>query len=870
MQVSGKPTYVRLCLIALFFLVCPDESRVFARPADNPEQTPSDSLAAADSTLPDTIGAEVVRQNKGNQLEAPIYYWAELGMVSKTDNKIYLEGKAKIVYQELTLEAEKIMIDQDNHYLFAEGVVDTVDSLGKPVYTGTPVFKEKGEQPMYGNTLHYDFKTRRGKIGYGKTKMPPGFYRGTDIHKIGQKTLLVEDGYFTSCEYIDNPHFYFRSDKMRVIVKDRIIAKPIYFYIADVPLGVLPFGVFPNKRGRRSGIIVPSYGESGYGGRFLKNIGYYWAPNDYFDATFLTDYYDKLGFTYRANLNYKVRYLLGGSVSGTYFPVDPNTGRRTERWSVNIRHSQEIDPTMRLTAVGRFQSDGNFNRQYSSNINQRLNQVLSSNMTLSKRWKGTKNSMNLNVGRTENLQSGEIDYTFPRLSFTRSRSTFYETFTGKNISGKRKWYQDIYFSYDSKLIRKGAKKKTNDGIFTNSLSQGVNHNLSINAPQKVLKYFNIIPSVNYRETWVDEVTEAELNPETNQIIKTQKKQFAVRRTYNGSVNLKTTIFGMFEPDIGSLKFIRHKMDPQLSFTYTPDFSSPSFGYYTNIIDTTGRKQKIDRFGKNPFSGTPSNESRFLRMSLGNLFQAKIVNGDKEKKIDLFTLKFNTGYDFKADSLKWQNLSTSFRASPFSGTSINITTSHSFYAAGPNGTGRVNRFLLDEGSLPRLLNLNASLTFNLSDKLFETKKGDEEEEEEFETLTQEDIVDIDSNVLQEPEGGGQGRNPAKDLKIPWRVNFRFNYTLDRSNIKNPRETMDLGATAGIQLTRNWRLNWNIRFDPVKKDITYQNFQIYRDLHCWEMSFNWQPTFGYYSFQINVKTPMLRDIKVTKRPSGRAFN
>jgi hypothetical protein len=80
---------------------------------------------------------------------------------------------------------------------------------------------------------------------------------------------------------------------------------------------------------------------------------------------------------------------------------------------------------------------------------------------------------------------------------------------------------------------------------------------------------------------------------------------------------------------------------------------------------------------------------------------------------------------------------------------------------------------------------------------------------------------------------------------------------------------MGATASVSLTKNWRINWTARFDLVKKDITYQSFSIYRDLHCWEMSFNWQPSFGYYSFQINVKESILKDIKVTKHPSGKAY-
>jgi lipopolysaccharide assembly outer membrane protein LptD (OstA) len=298
MKLVSSTTVSRIKYTCIFLLLFASHIAIAQSPG-------SDSTAAilpADTTLGlvqvDSSQVPSSRADSGKviQLEGPIYYWSDQGGVSWDQNKIYLQGNAKIVYQEMTLEAEKILIDQKNHYLYAEGIVDTVDSLGNPVYKGAPVFTEQGEEPIYGNTLYYDFQTKRGKINYGKTKMSPGYYRGQNINKISDKTMLVKDGYFTSCEYIDNPHFYFRSNKMRAMVNDRMIAQPVYLYIADVPVFVIPFGVFPNKRGRHSGLIVPNYGESSYGGRFLKNMGYYWVPSDYFDATFLADFYDDLGF----------------------------------------------------------------------------------------------------------------------------------------------------------------------------------------------------------------------------------------------------------------------------------------------------------------------------------------------------------------------------------------------------------------------------------------------------------------------------------------------------------------------------------------------------------------------------------------------
>ena len=833
--------------------------------------TPMDSLliqAQADSQNVDSTESEA-------QLEAPIYYWTDNGMVSRQGNKLYLTGNAKIVYQDLTLEAEKIMIDQDKNYLFAEGVKDSVDSLGNTVYRGNPVFTEKGREPIRGKTIHYDFKTKRGKINYGITEMPPGYYKGERIDNIGSKTLLVEEGYFTSCEYIDHPHFYFKSSKMRVIVQDQIIARPVYFYIADIPVFVLPFGVFPSKGGRQSGLMIPTYGESTYGGRFLKNMGYYWAPNDYFDIALTTDFYDKLGFTYNADANYTVRYKLNGSVSGFYFPKDPNTGTNNERWAVRFYHKQNVDPTLSINASGQFQSDKSLAQDLASDIRERTNQLLTSNLTVNKTFKGTRNSMSLNIGLTENLNTGRRDYTLPNIRFTRSQATLVETFTGQAVGSDKTWYENIYFSYNGNLLHRGSEVPQNDSLNTvvHDKSEGIEHRISLNSPNKIFKYFNVTPSINYQEIWVSEITspagfDTTANGDFN-LITEQKKQYVARRTFNASLGLRTTLFGMFEPNIGTLKFIRHKIDPVISYTVTPDFSSEGFGYYTYVTDDSGDVHKVDKFRKNPFGQTGSRRSEFLSFSLANLFQGKIIDGDEEKKIDLFTLNFSSGYDFAADEFNLRDLRTNFRSTPVQGINLNLTATQSFYLRSESGEGFINKTVFSDGKLPILKTMTVSTAFALDNKMFisteEKTKANKEKDDESVIDENEGILENDNLQIEKLSD----QNAAKNLDIPWRINFTLNYNLNRTNLDHITKRLDMGTTASLSITKNWRINWTARFDLVKQDITYQSFSIYRDLHCWEMSFNWQPKIGYYSFQINVKESILQDLKLTKHPSGRAY-
>ena len=68
-----------------------------------------------------------------------------------------------------------------------------------------------------------------------------------------------------------------------------------------------------------------------------------------------------------------------------------------------------------------------------------------------------------------------------------------------------------------------------------------------------------------------------------------------------------------------------------------------------------------------------------------------------------------------------------------------------------------------------------------------------------------------------------------------------------------------------LTEKWKIGFRSGYDFVNKDFTYTSIDIYRDLHCWEMNFNWIP-FGFlqsYNFSIKVKSAVLQDLKLTRK-------
>jgi hypothetical protein len=112
-----------------------------------------------------------------------------------------------------------------------------------------------------------------------------------------------------------------------------------------------------------------------------------------------------------------------------------------------------------------------------------------------------------------------------------------------------------------------------------------------------------------------------------------------------------------------------------------------------------------------------------------------------------------------------------------------------------------------------------------------------------------------------------KNKADYLDFTVPFNLSVGYSLFYQNVVGGKDqiTQTVNFNGDVQLTKSWKVTYNSGYDFVQKDLSYTSLGIVRDLHCWEMRLNWVP-FGFqqsYFFQINVKSSVLQDLKLTKR-------
>ena len=287
------------------------------QPIPKPSRQPT-VPARADSTRADSVAADSTRPRPGQALDtadarrlglptAPRRSFApedsvltellnrpgfqatrfrsDSAMVFADERRIFLRGEASTKRDLTTLEADSIAYQESDCLIHATGDPALFDR--ETVLTG------------FGG-IRYNTCIRRGVVTDALTSFKQGstdwFLRGNLAQDSSAARLYASEGEITSCD-LPVPHYHFSAREVKWISKTVMVARPAVLYVRDVPILWLPFVFQDARTGRRSGILIPRFGlndivrqNPGYN-RQITNVGYYWAPNDYFDVTAKLDWF---------------------------------------------------------------------------------------------------------------------------------------------------------------------------------------------------------------------------------------------------------------------------------------------------------------------------------------------------------------------------------------------------------------------------------------------------------------------------------------------------------------------------------------------------------------------------------------------------
>ena len=217
-----------------------------------------------------------------------INYQAHFLEYNLLDSTITMHTRGQIRSGSMSLRAQKVELNTASRLVdaySAEINPDTSDTkfynLSAQLQPATiPVILQDGSDELYGDYLQYSIDTEKGRIVQTKSAFEQGYCYGRKLLREKKDVYYIDDGYFTTCD-ADEPHFHFHSSRMKLMEGNKLIAKPVVFYIGRIPLMAIPYYVFPLKKGRHSGFLPFTFGRFERGERYVKNVGYYWAPSDY-------------------------------------------------------------------------------------------------------------------------------------------------------------------------------------------------------------------------------------------------------------------------------------------------------------------------------------------------------------------------------------------------------------------------------------------------------------------------------------------------------------------------------------------------------------------------------------------------------------
>ncbi len=919
-------------LVLLFLMLghwSPGEAQVPVKPKPAPQDTTRRNPRDSTRAIPDSLLPDSLRRRSNQALDSAAAKRLGLPTAPKyqfqADDSVVTDLLSRPGYQSTRFRSDSatIFAESRNLILMDKAMTKrgetTLEADSISYQEADCLIRARGDPALFDKEtvlsgfggIKYNTCIRRGIVTDALTTFKQGntdwFLRGDLAQDSSSARLFAANGEITSCD-LPTPHYHFSAKKVKWISQTVMVARPAVLYIRDVPILWLPF-VFQDARpGRRSGILIPRFGlndivrqNPGYN-RQVTNIGYYWAPNDYFDAVAKLDWFSNRYVQYGIAGQYRV---LSRDMSGAvgYTRMSENTGAR----STNIRwdHRQNFNITTSLNLSLNYTSSGFVQRRNA--IDPLLStQQITSSANFSKRY--AWGTVSLGGNRRQSLSDNSVTTQFPSLaispkpldlahnvtwspgfsltnnlennfpaspavvrvdslngldtlkSLTDRRTTTlnFDTpirfggFTWRNSFNLNDRQTEGRQVIGQNRIPDPSTPDPTDSITVSQVTVGdfstdLDWQTGINLPTLFNSSWKLQPSVNI----VNSTSGAFFlrNRATNGDWVHQGKRF------NFGVTSSPTFFGFF-PGFGPIARIRHSFSPTFNYSYSPAASIP-------------RDYAIAAAGP---TGTPvfrSIPSQLLSVGLSQNFEGKAkpkagdtTSVDNARKFRILGIQTSSiQYDFEQakqpglTGWKTDNLTNAFQSDLLPGFSFSLT--HDLFR-GRVGTdsAKFDPFLqtvsasvaISGGTVKSLLGL-----FGLSHKKDSTTAPPPP-----------NYVASQSTYGRPPSFYGYGAEQSLGVGTNRNFSANFNYSLSRTRREGtslPVEPQQsLGFSTAFAPTSFWTVSWSAQYNITESKFESQTVRLERVLHEWRAGFNFvRNPNGNFAFFFSVYLSDLPDIK-----------
>src|SRR5690625_3295835 len=766
-----------------------------------------------------------------------------------------------------------------------------------------PVLKRDNED-IRSRRISFNYETEKGRFEVAELDIDDGHLIGTRVKNVSRSEVFIEDGIYSTCPP-DHMYYYIQAQRMKVVDEEEIFFTNARLYILDIPYPlVFPFGYVPTGgiERRRSGLLEPTYmfqntSERGLG---LQNLGWFQYINDHltaqtsFDVFTSGTVFNESRLQYRKTGNFNGNIVLGFSSERGLEPTDPGFTETTTR-NISITHDQQISPYSNINANINLRSADYFRRN-SYDMDERAQ--TNSTSRLRYRHSHPEGDFNLSVSANLNQQfnTNTTRLSGPDMNFSLRQLTPFKS-SGSSSANER-FYERITFSYNNNFRsnynfaptdRDSADVNWFEALLNPSkhreatgddrhLQFGFVQRAQLSASQLIPSQFiNVSAGASYNEYWYPTSVRKKFNEEENRVDTRVEQGFVTARDFSTNLSFNTTFYGVSQLKIGNFEGLRHTVRPNISFSYSPDFSSDMWDFYREVQrDTLGNTQTYSIFEGEIFGGPSAGEQQTMSFGVTNIFETKRVRRDSTGEVNSENLRLidnlsaTSNYNFAADSLNFGPLNITLSSRVVDGLRLSANASYSFYDTNENGT-QINKFIWeDTNKFLRPLNFRMSLSTNIS----QGSRGlrvSTPTYNPYDPYNQAFFGPVDSRFFS---------SPVQDFSSPFEMGLDFSYRITFRPGQPANKTAILNANnIRFNLTPKWSVTTRMGYDFIEKELTPSQFSLRRSMVCWDLSFQFSPfgDFQYYSFRLSLtggqiqslfqKLPGLNNLERSSSPTGR---
>jgi len=374
------------------------------------------------------------------------------------------EGEVLIAYQDIRIQCDQISLNKLSGEIEAEG----------------HVILDQGPSRMAADSLRYNLRKKEGVFVNASGNAPPSFsFTGDLIERIDEKHYRITNGTFTSCETEGRQPWNLHLREALIEQDGYGRFKGVAFRIKQVPVLYFPYLLWPMKKDRAAGILVPSLGYSERRGFFLGNRVYVPLGRSY-DTTIHLDYYSKSYYGLGTEFRWAPKKGATGEVFA-YAVKDPESGYW--QWKIDGKHKQDDFLGFNLLAEIHELSDNDFFQEFENTVQSNTRRSLYSQFYLTRSWGPGIANIRLDR-RVTFLSSGDVElHQLPEAEY-RVRS---------NRLGQSSFYWNMITSFNIFNVDRGGDLNATYGRID------LFPELSYTVPGPV--WLSITPTIGGRETW---------------------------------------------------------------------------------------------------------------------------------------------------------------------------------------------------------------------------------------------------------------------------------------------------------------------------------------------------------------------------------